>query len=49
MTGKAELQPLMETRLSLPNRRSGKVRDIYDLQLESGPALLLVATDRVSS
>jgi len=41
---------LMETRLNLPNRRSGKVRDLYDVTLESGEeALLIVATDRISA
>jgi phosphoribosylaminoimidazole-succinocarboxamide synthase len=41
---------LLETRLSLPNRRSGKVRDLYDVTLDSGePALLIVATDRISA
>jgi phosphoribosylaminoimidazole-succinocarboxamide synthase len=40
----------METDLDLPNRRSGKVRDIYDVELAGGePALLIVATDRVSA
>lgn len=41
---------LLETRLDLPNRRSGKVRDLYDVTLDDGePALLIVATDRVSA
>ena len=41
---------LMETRLNLPNRRSGKVRDLYDVTLEGGEeALLIVATDRISA
>lgn len=35
---------LMETRLPLP-RRSGKVRDVYDL----GDSLLIVSTDRISA
>lgn len=40
--------PLMTTNLSLPNRRSGKVRDIYSAKLGSGaPDALIVATDRV--
>ncbi len=40
----------METRLGLPNRRSGKVRDIYDVPLPGGDeALLIVATDRISA
>ena len=41
---------VMETALSLPNRRSGKVRDLYDVALTDGSqALLIVATDRVSA
>ena len=41
---------VMETQLSLPNRRSGKVRDLYDVPLPSGElGLLIVATDRVSA
>ncbi len=43
-------EALLETQLNLPNRRSGKVRDLYDVTLASGdPALLIVATDRVSA
>jgi phosphoribosylaminoimidazole-succinocarboxamide synthase len=43
-------EALMETRLDLPNRRSGKVRDLYDVTLANGePALLIVATDRISA
>jgi len=43
-------EALLETRLNLPNRRSGKVRDLYDVTLASGEqALLIVATDRVSA
>ncbi len=42
--------PLLETNLPLPNRRQGKVRDVYDCTLQDGrPALLLVATDRISA
>ena len=42
--------PLLETRLNLPNRRTGKVRDIYDVTLSNGEdALLIVATDRISA
>jgi phosphoribosylaminoimidazole-succinocarboxamide synthase len=39
------------TALNLPNRRQGKVRDVYELPAETGaPArLLIVATDRVSA
>ena len=41
---------LLETRLGLPNRRSGKVRDLYDVTLDDGrDALLIVATDRLSA
>ena len=41
---------LLETHLNLPNRRSGKVRDLYDVTLDNGdPALLIVATDRISA
>jgi len=41
---------LLETNLSLPNRRSGKVRDLYDVTLADGSdALLIVATDRISA
>ena len=40
----------METNLGLPNKRTGKVRDIYDVQQPNGErALLIVATDRVSA
>ena len=40
----------METDLPLPNKRSGKVRDLYDVALPSGePGLLIVATDRISA
>jgi phosphoribosylaminoimidazole-succinocarboxamide synthase len=43
-------EALMETRLRLPNRRSGKVRDLYDVTLANGEAaLLIVATDRISA
>ncbi|MEQ8486016.1 MAG: phosphoribosylaminoimidazolesuccinocarboxamide synthase [Pseudomonadales bacterium] len=43
-------EAILETRLNLPNRRSGKVRDLYDVTLASGePALLIVATDRISA
>lgn len=43
-------EALLETQLDLPNRRSGKVRDIYDVSLPDGEnALLIVATDRVSA
>ncbi len=43
-------EALLTTALKLPNRRSGKVRDLYDVTLESGEeALLIVATDRISA
>jgi phosphoribosylaminoimidazole-succinocarboxamide synthase len=43
---------VFETRLPLPNRRQGKVRDIYDLPPSStgeGGGLLIVASDRLSA
>ena len=41
---------LLETNLNLPNKRSGKVRDLYDVTLgDGGEALLIVATDRISA
>ena len=41
---------ILETNLSLPNRRQGKVRDLYDVEMpDGGQALLIVATDRVSA
>lgn len=40
---------LMTTDLPLPNKRTGKVRDLYDLTLPNGDdGILIVATDRVS-
>ena len=43
-------QPVMTTDLPLPNKRTGKVREIYDMTLPDGsPGLLIVATDRVSA
>lgn len=43
-------QALLETNLGLPNRRSGKVRDLYDVTLDRGEeALLIIATDRISA
>lgn len=40
----------MRTDLPLPNKRQGKVRDVYDCTLKDGTeALLLVATDRLSA
>ncbi len=41
---------LMTTNLSLPDRRSGKVRDIYSVALANGESgVLIVATDRISA
>ena len=41
---------IMETHLRLPNRRQGKVRDLYDVEMPNGEqALLIIATDRVSA
>ena len=41
---------LLKTQLDLPNRRSGKVRDLYDVALPgAAQALLIVATDRISA
>ncbi len=41
---------LLSTSLPLPNRRQGKVRDVYDVELSDGsPGALIVATDRISS
>lgn len=41
---------LLATDLALPNKRSGKVRDLYDIELPDGqPGLLVVATDRISA
>jgi phosphoribosylaminoimidazole-succinocarboxamide synthase len=43
-------QALMTTNLTLPNRSSGKVRDLYDATLADGTgAILIVATDRISA
>lgn len=45
------MDALYESNLPLPNRRRGKVRDVYEIPAtRSGePALLIVATDRVSA
>ena len=41
---------VMDTDLSLPNKRSGKIRDLYDATMPDGEeALLIVATDRMSA
>ena len=43
-------ETILATDLDLPNKRSGKVRDLYDVTLENGEdALLIVATDRISA
>ena len=43
-------QAVLTTELDLPNKRSGKVRDLYDVSLPGGhEALLIVATDRISA
>ncbi|MDA0787953.1 MAG: phosphoribosylaminoimidazolesuccinocarboxamide synthase [Proteobacteria bacterium] len=42
-------EPVMTTDLPLANKRTGKVRDLYDVTLPDGDdGLLIVATDRVS-
>ena len=44
------VQLVTETNLNLPNKRVGKVRDLYDTVLPDGdPGLLIIATDRVSA
>ena len=44
------VQLVMTTDLNLPNKRVGKVRDIYDAKLPNGdPGLLIIATDRISA
>jgi phosphoribosylaminoimidazole-succinocarboxamide synthase len=41
---------IMSTDLPLPNKRTGKVRDLYDLKLKDGSdGILIIATDRVSA
>ncbi len=43
-------EAVLSTDLALPNKRSGKVRDLYDVELNDGrQALLIVATDRISA
>jgi phosphoribosylaminoimidazole-succinocarboxamide synthase len=43
------MNAVLSTDLALPNKRQGKVRDLYDVTLPSGePGLLIIATDRVS-
>ncbi|MCY3541645.1 MAG: phosphoribosylaminoimidazolesuccinocarboxamide synthase, partial [Gammaproteobacteria bacterium] len=44
------VETVLQTHLSLPNRRQGKVRDLYDVELTNREAaLLIVATDRISA
>ena len=44
------VQLVTKTHLNLPNKRVGKVRDLYDATLPDGNAgLLIVATDRISA
>jgi len=41
---------LLSTDLPLENKRTGKVRDLYDLTLKDGSdGILIIATDRVSA
>lgn len=40
---------VFDTHLPLPARRQGKVRDVYSLPGRTPPAVLMVATDRVSA
>ncbi len=45
------MKPVLETNLTLPNRRQGKVRDIYLLPAADGQPrrVLIIATDRISA
>ncbi|MBL0921695.1 MAG: phosphoribosylaminoimidazolesuccinocarboxamide synthase [Phycisphaerales bacterium] len=45
------MDALFETNLSLPGRRRGKVRDVYEVPASGAepPRLLIVATDRISA
>lgn len=45
----ATLGAVMQTDLSLPGRRQGKVRDIYEATINGAGALVIVATDRISA
>ncbi len=41
---------ILSTNLDLPNKRTGKVRDLYDVAMADGTdALLIIATDRISA
>lgn len=49
-TGMNLTATVMRTDLPLPNKREGKVRDVYDCTLNDGrEAILLVASDRISA
>ena len=42
-------EAILTTDLPLPNKRQGKVRDLYDINLPNGEAgILIIASDRVS-
>jgi phosphoribosylaminoimidazole-succinocarboxamide synthase len=41
--------PLFRSDLPLPDRREGKVRDVYRLPSDGPPRLLIVASDRISA
>ena len=44
------IEAVLRTDLNLPNRRQGKVRDLYDVTLPNGESgLLMIATDRISA
>ncbi|MCA9292201.1 MAG: phosphoribosylaminoimidazolesuccinocarboxamide synthase [Phycisphaerales bacterium] len=46
------MEAVFETNLPFPNKRQGKVRDIYDLPADpkaGDPRLLIIATDRISA
>lgn len=44
------MDAVVQTDLPLPNKRTGKVRDLYDCPLPNGQdGLLIVATDRISA
>ncbi len=50
MTTTQSPEPVMQTNLPLPNRRQGKVRDIYTATLADGrDAIVLIASDRISA
>lgn len=49
-TNLSMVETVLNTDLNLPNRRQGKVRDLYDVTLSNDEhALLIVATDRISA